>query len=173
MTTTRVKMTNNMNMGRRMKTKDIVLLVVCIAVPLIVGIVSSMLTRGQMMSFNEMNKPPLAPPAWLFPIAWTILYVLMGIASYLIIKSDSKYKVAAVALYISQLMMNAIWSPVFFNMQNYMAALGVLLSMWTTIIILAILSWFINKKITLLLLPLILWTTFAAYLNAGIGALNT
>lgn len=166
--------TNVTNLQHRStgKVKTYLLMAACIALPLAVGFISSGITRNQMQAFGELNQPPFSPPAWLFPIAWTILYVLMGIASYLVLRSDSKYKVAAIALYISQLIMNFMWSPVFFNMQDYVSALVILLTMWTTTIILAILCWFIDKRATWCLVPYILWTTFAAYLNAGVGALN-
>ena len=166
--------TNVTNLQHRStgKVKSYLLMALCIAVPLAVGFVSSGITRNQMQAFGELNQPPFSPPAWLFPIAWTILYVLMGIASYLMIRSDSKYKVAAICLYISQLIMNFMWSPVFFNMQDYWVALGILATMWLTTIILAITCWFVDKRATWCLVPYILWMTFATYLNAGVGVLN-
>lgn len=154
------------------KTGAWLLLIGCLAVPLAVGFVSSWITMDQMEMFGAMNKPALAPPAWLFPIAWTILYVLMGIASFLILRSDSKYKVAAICFYISMLIMNFMWSPVFFNRQDYLASMVIIVTMGMTTIILAITSWFVDKRATYLLIPLILWTGFATYLNAGIAMLN-
>lgn len=71
-----------------MKGKKL-LLVKCIAIPLLVGGVSGFITRGAMRLFQQMNQPPLSPPPWLFPIVWTILYILMGIASWLILTSEA------------------------------------------------------------------------------------
>lgn len=148
------------------------MLIGCLAVPLAVGFISSRITMDQMELFGQMNKPALAPPAWLFPIAWTILYILMGIASFLILRSNSKYKVAAICFYVSMLIMNFMWSPVFFNRQDYLMAMVIIVTMGMTTVLLAIVSWFVDKRATFLLVPLILWTGFATYLNAGIAMLN-
>ena len=145
---------------------------IIVFLPLIGGLVSSFIAGDQMMSFDDMNKPMLAPPAWLFPVAWSILYILMGIALLLMIRSKSKYKTGAICLFISQLLMNYFWSPIFFNMQDYWLAFVVLVTMWTTTMLTAIVAWWVDRRASLLLLPLILWTTFAAYLNAGIAVLN-
>ena len=153
-------------------TKTFILALVCMAIPLAVGFISSRITIDQMEMFGQMNKPPLAPPAWLFPVAWTILYILMGLASFLILRSNSKYKVGAISLYIAMLIMNFVWSPVFFNMHDYVASMVIIVTMWITTILLAIVSWFVDKRATFCLIPLILWTTFATYLNAGIAMLN-
>lgn len=84
-----------------MKNKiNVILIVLCVAFPLIVGYISSLITSNAMAAFNSMNKPPLAPPGWLFPIVWSVLYVLMGLASYLIITSASSFKALALIIYI-------------------------------------------------------------------------
>lgn len=158
--------TSKKTLGRRIVDVIIVL------APLAGGLVSSRIAGDQMSNFGDMVKPPLAPPAWLFPIAWTILYLLMGLALLYLIRSNSKYREGAVALFVSQLLMNYIWSPVFFNMEEYWLAFGILITMWLTTIITAIVSYFVDRRAVLCLIPLILWTTFAAYLNAGIAILN-
>lgn len=158
--------TNNRTLGR--KALDVILLLI----PLAGGFISSRIAGDQMSDFGSMAKPPLAPPAWLFPIAWTILYLLMGLALLYLVRSKNKYKEGAIALFVSQLLMNYIWSPVFFNMEEYWLAFAILITMWLTTIITAIVSYFVDKKAVLCLIPLILWTTFAAYLNAGIAILN-
>lgn len=146
--------------------------VIVVFLPLVGGMISALVAGDQMKHFAEISKPALAPPSWLFPIAWSVLYILMGIALLLMIKSKSQYKAGAIALFISQLLMNYIWSPVFFNMHDYWMALVVLVTMWITTILCAIVSYFVDKRATLLLIPLILWTTFAAYLNGGVAILN-
>ena len=146
--------------------------IICIAIPLIVGGCSSLLTKNAMISFNSMNKPPLAPPGWLFPVAWTILYVLMGIASYKIYKTDDDMRQLAMLIYGIQLVMNFLWSIIFFNMDLYWLAFVWLMIMWCMIIILV----FVTKQFSIIamfcLLPLALWTTFAAYLNLMIAIMN-
>ena len=149
-----------------------VLGLIIVLLPLIGGMVSSMMSRGQMELFAEMNKPPLAPPGWLFPIAWTILYLLMGIALLLMVRSHHEYKVGAICLFISQLLMNYVWTPIFFGRQEYWMALTILVLMWLSTIICAIIARKVDIRATLCLIPLILWETFAAYLNAGVAILN-
>ena len=145
---------------------------VLVLVPLVGGLISARIAGDMMKGFGSMNRPPMAPAAWLFPVAWTVLYVMMGVALLLMVQSKSQYKVGAIALFTSQLLMNFIWSPVFFNMQEYWMALAIIVAMWLTEVITAIVAWFVDKRATLLLLPLILWTSFATYLNAGVAVLN-
>ena len=152
--------------------------VLCVAAPLAVGGLSALLTMNAMNAFDEMNQPPLAPPAWLFPIAWTILYVLMGIASFLIYLAGRKSKknmgIAKVALIIYgiQLVFNFVWSPLFFNAKLYWIAFAWLIVMWALIIVLMVKAGKISKGAVWCPLPYILWCTFAAYLNCGIAILN-
>lgn len=152
--------------------------VLCVAAPLAVGGLSAFLTMGAMNKFGEMNQPFLAPPAWLFPIAWTILYVLMGVASYLIYVAGRKSKKnmaiakSALIIYGIQLVFNFCWSPLFFNAQMYWAAFAWLLVMWALIIALMVRTHMISKLAMWCLVPYILWCTFAAYLNLGIAILN-
>ncbi|MBR5516726.1 MAG: tryptophan-rich sensory protein, partial [Firmicutes bacterium] len=85
-------------------------LLVCIAIPLLVGAISAFLTKNNMAMFGMINKPPLSPPAWLFPVVWTILYILMGIASYLVYTSEKSVRVTtALKVYGLQLIFNFLW----------------------------------------------------------------
>ena len=90
-----------------------------IAIPLLIGGVSALITMGNMQLFDSINKPPLAPPKWLFPVAWTILYIMMGIASYFLYKADSEEGREALVLYGIQLFFNFWWSIIFFNLKAY------------------------------------------------------
>lgn len=87
-------------------------LITCLAIPLAVGSLSALLTRNNMEAFDSINKPPLAPPGWLFPVVWTILYILMGIASYLVLMSK-KSNDTALTVYGIQLAFNFFWSIIF------------------------------------------------------------
>ena len=93
-----------------------------IALPLLVGIFASLLTRNSMEAFSSLKQPPLAPPAILFPIVWTILYILMGISFYLIQqnKQNSKNCENASSLYYYQLTVNFLWSIFFFYFEWYL-----------------------------------------------------
>ena len=149
-------------------------MIICIAIPLIVGGLSAVLTMDNMIMFDYVAKPPLSPPAWLFPVVWTILYVLMGLASYfvLISKKPKKQVNTALIFYGLQLVFNFFWSLIFFNLGNYLFAFIWLLALWVLIIITAVKFYNIDKKAGYLMIPYILWVTFAAYLNYGIYKLN-
>lgn len=147
-------------------------LIICVLIPIAVGGISSMLTRNAMMAFDSMNKPPLSPPGWLFPVAWTILYILMGFASYMIYTSYSDMRSTALIIYGVQLFFNFCWSIIFFRFEWYWLALIWLLIMWAMIICLVCITQSISKIAMFCLLPYLLWTTYAAYLNAGIAWLN-
>lgn len=149
------------------------LLVICIGLPLAVGGLSALLTRNSMEDFAILNQPPLAPPGWLFPIVWTILFVLMGIASYLVLQAENPYgKSLALGFYLAQLFFNFCWSIIFFNLKAYLAALLWLVVLWFLILITAFLFYQKSKAAGLLLTPYLLWVFFAGYLNLGIYLLN-
>lgn len=150
-----------------------------IAVPLGGGLLISLLTQDAMGKFNAMEQPPLAPPAWLFPVAWTILYVLMGVASYLIWhagrqgkKMDKQIAKTALWIYGIQLVFNFAWTLFFFNLGWYWFAFAILMVMWCLEIALLCLAKKVSTGAFWCLLPYLLWTTFAAYLNIMIAILN-
>ena len=149
-------------------------LIICVAIPLLVGAVAGLLTRDGMKEFASLEKPPLSPPGWLFPIVWTMLYTLMGLASYFIYqKRNQSAKVAgALAIYGIQLLFNFFWPIIFFNLKWYFAAFFWLILLWLLIgdTILAFRE--LSKKASYLLYPYLVWVTFAGYLNLGIAVLN-
>ena len=154
-------------------------LVVCIAVPLGGGFLISLLSRDAMSKFGSFNQPPLAPPAWLFPVAWTILYILMGVATYFICivmlngkKAEKAIASKALIIYAVQLILNFIWTPIFFNAGLYWVAFIVLIVLWLLEIALIVEAHKISRPAFWCLLPYLLWTTFAAYLNVSIAILN-
>jgi tryptophan-rich sensory protein len=148
-------------------------LLVCIAIPLAVGGLSALLTAGNMKLFEEVNKPPLSPPGWLFPVVWTILYVLMGIALYLVVTTKTREnKVPALASFGVQLFFNFFWSIIFFNAQAYLFAFVWLILLWIAIVVNIYFFNRINNTSAKLLIPYLVWVTFAGYLNLGIYILN-
>ncbi|OGO87680.1 MAG: TspO protein [Clostridiales bacterium GWF2_36_10] len=122
--------------------------------------------------YNELSLPDLSPPAIVFPIVWTILYILMGISAYLIYSSNSMYKNAAFKIYGIQLLLNFIWSPVFFKMQKCLLAFIILVFLWVAIILMIRVFQRINRLAAYLQIPYLLWVTFAGYLNLSICLLN-
>lgn len=161
------------------KRVNIFKMFVAIVIPLAVGFLSSFITKDAMMSFNAMKKPPLAPPGILFPIAWTILYILMGISSYIIYVYDAKndttslsIKNKCLSLYFIQLVFNFLWSVIFFKFKLYIFAFAWLVILWMLVFKLIIESKKISKIASYLLIPYLAWMTFAGYLNIGIAVLN-
>ena len=149
-------------------------LIICVAIPLLVGAVAGLLTKDGMKEFVTLAKPPLSPPGWLFPIVWTMLYTLMGLASYFIYqKRDQSAKVAgALTIYGMQLIFNFFWPIVFFNLKWYFAAFFWLILLWLFIGYTILAFREISKKASYLLYPYLVWVTFAGYLNLGIACLN-
>ncbi len=148
-------------------------LLISIAIPLGVGGLSALITSGNMMLFEEIEKPPLSPPGWLFPVVWTILYVLMGIALYLVLMTKTRdSKLPAVISFGIQLFFNFFWSIIFFNARAYLFAFIWLILLWVAIVANIFFFNKINKTSARLLIPYIVWVTFAGYLNLGIYILN-
>lgn len=149
-------------------------LLIAVLIPLAVGALSAFLTRGEIKTYISLVKPPLAPPAWLFPVVWTILYVLMGVASWIIWKESISNSEArdGLVLYAIQLFFNFFWSIIFFNWKQYLLAfiwlLGLILLIWSTQS--AFRRW--NKTAANLLIPYLLWCFFAGYLNLMTFLLN-
>lgn len=150
------------------------LLAICIAIPLIVGAVSALLTRNSMEMFAYLNKPPLSPPGWLFSVVWTILYVLMGISSYLVLTSgvEKEQIEGALKIYDYQLVVNFLWSTIFFNLGWYLFAFIWLVLLWILVFIMIRKFADISKTAAYLNIPYLVWLTFAGYLNFAIWVLN-
>ena len=148
-------------------------LLICLAIPLAVGGLAVLLSGG-MDSYRVMNQPPLSPPGWIFPIVWTILYLLMGYASYRILSSDAEPAAIKKALtfYGIQLALNFLWPLIFFGLQWYWIAFVWLLILWVFIYLTMYQFGGIDDTAENLLIPYLLWVTFAGYLNFGVALLN-
>lgn len=150
-----------------MKKKRLGIMIIAILIPVAVGLFSAFLTGNDMKIYENMNHPFLAPPGWVFPVAWTVLYVVMGLASYLVYTSDAEGEVKrkALTLYACQLIMNFFWSTLFFTYARLWISFIWIMVMWGLILICAIRFYRINSAAGLMMGVLLLWTTFAAYLN--------
>lgn len=146
-------------------------LITAIAIPLAVGGASAFLTMNGMKAFENVNKPPLSPPEWLFPVVWSILYVLMGIASYIIVMSGQE-NTKALRLYGIQLVFNFFWSIFFFNKQWYLFSFSWLAALWILIFFTIREFMDISRPAGALLIPYLIWVTFAGYLNFAIYLIN-
>lgn len=148
-------------------------LLIYLAIPLAVGGLSALFSGG-MSDYASLNQPPLAPPGWVFPVVWTILYLLMGYAAYRVSESGAPTQQIRQALlvYWLQLAVNFIWSPIFFGLELRLSAFIVLLILWLLICLTIYRFSKLDEKAGDLLLPYILWVTFAGYLNLGVFLLN-
>ena len=149
-------------------------LLTCLLIPLSVGAISGIISGGGIDAFDSMIKPALSPPAWLFPIVWTTLFILMGIASYLVLVSggDRSDIVRCLVFYAAQLFFNFFWSIIFFNLEWYLVAFIWLVVLWVFILITTICFYNISKTAGYLMIPYLVWVGFAGYLNFAIFLLN-
>ena len=136
------------------------------------GLLSSFLTGNFSALYQDVNRPALAPPAWLFPVVWSILYILMGISAYIIGESGSDVRSSALPVYYLQLAVNFLWSPLFFVFKFYWFSFFWLLLLWVLVLIMIIKFSKINKLAAYLQIPYLIWLTFAAYLNLSVAILN-
>ena len=150
------------------------LLSICIAIPLFVGLLAGLITNTSMEMFAMVEKPLLSPPAWLFPVVWTILYVLMGVSSYIILTADTSQEEinSAIKIYVYQLIVNFLWPTFFFNFGWYFFSFLWLILLWVLVFLMIRKFYDINKIAAYLNVPYLVWLTFAGYLNAGIWLLN-
>ncbi len=155
--------------------KEIKTYAISIAAALAVGGVSALLTAGNMDIYSEIVKPPLAPPSVLFPIVWTLLYILMGISAAMIYLKKEENPTAvrnSLITYGISLFLNFFWSIIFFNMQSYLFAFVWILLLWISILLTVLQYRKISPLAAALQVPYLLWVTFAAYLNLAIFLLN-
>ena len=146
-------------------------LVISILIPLAIGSLSTLVSGNRSMYFS-INKPALSPPAFIFPIVWTILYILMGISSYIIYESESPRKSNALRTYAVQLLFNFFWSIIFFGLSQYFFAFLWLLALIILIAVMIYQFYKISPAAAYLQIPYFIWCLFAAYLNFMIYIMN-
>ena len=125
-----------------------------------------------MAGYETLLKPPLSPPGWLFPVVWTILYILMGVAAAEIWKGENYGKDVALTLYAVQLAFNFMWPIFFFVYEARLLSFFWLLILVFIVFICIVYFSKISRKAAYLLLPYFAWLIFAAYLNLGSYLLN-
>ena len=148
---------------------------ISILIALAVGGLAAFLTRNSMDLYSEIITPPLAPPSILFPIVWTILYILMGISAAMVYKTrtDSQRGViSALTTYASSLVVNFAWSIIFFNLEAFLLAFIWLLFLLYLVIRTIVSYKPINRVAAYLQIPYAVWVAFAGYLNFAIWILN-
>ena len=147
-------------------------LLASLVISLGMGGLSALLTQNAMEQYGGLRQPPLSPPGWLFPAVWFVLFVLMGVAAYLVWMRDSTGRNGALILYGAQLVFNFFWTLIFFNLQNYALAFFWLLALWLLILLTTIQFFKETTAAGWLLVPYLAWVAFAGYLNAGVWLLN-
>ena len=147
-------------------------LLLCLVIPQAVGGLAGWLTRDAAVLFESLQKPPFAPPPLAFPIAWVILYALMGISSYLILQGEGPKVKPALAVYGAQLAVNFLWPLVFFLDQAYLLAFFILVLLYGLVLWMIRAFRPIRPAAANLQLPYVLWLTYVAYLNLGVYLLN-
>lgn len=146
-------------------------LIIITIITFVVGSFFSFFTMNSMETFKELEKP-INVPGILFPIVWSILYLLMSISCYIISCSKDENKNEAIIIYSIQLVINSVWSLIFFGFGAYLLGFIWIVILAVTVIIMIVKFYNINKKAAYLNIPYILWILFAAYLNFGIYILN-
>ncbi len=145
-------------------------LIISLAISLGTGALSVFLTPGIREKYANMYKPPLALPGWLFPVVWTVLFILMGIAAWLVYVSPAgEVRRSALLYYVGQLLLNLGWPVIFFRFEAYVTAFFWLLLLWYTVYMTIRKFARINETAATLLVPYLLWLTFAGYLNLAIA----
>jgi benzodiazapine receptor len=160
---------------QNMNLKDISKLVVSIVASLAAGAIGSIFTRTAIPTwYTTLAKPPFTPPNWIFAPVWTFLYVLMGIAAFLIWRRglENKPVRTALLLFLIQLVLNAFWSVAFFGLESPLYGLIVISILWVAILVMIVLFFRISKVSSILMWPYLLWVSFATVLNSSIWLLN-
>ena len=146
-------------------------IIISIAIPIGVGIIGSLL--GNAKQFQEtVIQPDITPPALVFPIVWTILYILMGISSYLVFTSKSEYKKTALTIYGVQLFVNCIWNLFFFRLKFFLFSFILALILLCLSIIMILYFLRCNKVAGYIQIPYVFWLTFASFLTFNVYLLN-
>ncbi|MFC2025212.1 TspO/MBR family protein [Chloroflexota bacterium] len=156
-------------------TRDIVKLIVSIATCLCAGAIGSIFTTPAIPTwYATLEKPPFNPPNWLFAPAWTTLYLLMAISAFIIWRRsvNNRQGQKSLIIFLIQLILNALWSAVFFGLESPLYGIIIIIALWAAILLTILMFFRLSLLAGWLLLPYIGWVTFAAILNIYIFILN-
>lgn len=159
-----------------MKSTEVLKLVTSVVVCQLAGLIGSVFTASSVSTwYAALRKPSFTPPGWVFGPVWISLYAMMGVAAYLIWRSGVSHREVRIALtlFVAQLIVNAFWSAMFFGLKSPLAGLVDISVLW--VLILLTIFYFLKVSTTagLLLVPYVLWVSFAAILNYSIWAMNS
>ena len=154
--------------------KNILKLIVSVVISQAAGAIGSLFTVQNIPTwYAGLNKPSFNPPNYLFGPVWITLYFMMGIAFFLVWKNSGKFDIKVPAiLFITQLVLNALWSIIFFGMKNPMLGFIEIIILWAFIVLCVIKFYPVSKIAAWLLIPYLLWVSFASVLNFKLWMLN-
>lgn len=154
--------------------KNLPKLAISIIIPLAVGFISSFFTRNSIPTwYSTLVKPALSPPNWIFFPVWTLLYVMMGVSLYLVWRKGFGNKTkTAIYLFSAQLLLNFLWTFLFFGLKSMLLAFAGIIVLWIMILITIVRFYRISKEAAYLLIPYIIWVSFASYLNLATFLVN-
>lgn len=146
--------------------------IISILIALAAGGISSIFAMSAMEEYNQLRQPAFAPPSWIFPIVWTILFILMGISAARVYLADTEDTPSALRIYALQLIVNIIWTPLYFTFNLRLAAFIWLMLLFILVLIMTIRFNRVDKTAAILQIPYIIWLVYAGYLNLGTYILN-
>jgi benzodiazapine receptor len=158
-----------------MKLTIVIKFIICLVLTFSAALVGSLFTRGAVTDwYATLNRPYFTPPNWLFGPVWTILYLLMAISAFIVWQKSLVNPAVKIALilYLVQLILNALWSVIFFGLKLPMLAFIEIIMLWTAIVFTILAFARVSITAALILVPYILWVSFAAVLNFSIWFLN-
>ncbi|MDD5127722.1 MAG: tryptophan-rich sensory protein [Dehalococcoidales bacterium] len=139
------------------------------------GLIGSVFTTPAITTwYAVLNKPPLTPPNWLFAPVWLILYLLIAIAAFLVWREglDNEQVRGSLITFVVQLALNILWSAVFFGLKSPLWGVVVIAVLWVAILLTMLAFMKVSRTASWLMLPYLIWTSFAAYLTVGVWLLN-
>lgn len=155
-----------------MRIRSMLHLMLCLLVPFIVGSIAGVITSREIPGwYAGLSKPSFNPPNGVFAPVWTVLYLLMGISLFRVLRLREG-RSAALTIFSVQLALNFLWSIVFFGMHRPDAALAVILALWTCILLMIFVFYRVDRTSGLLQIPYLAWVSFATLLNAAVWYLN-
>lgn len=159
------------------KVKELPQLVLCIIICEAAGVIGSVFTNMSVYTwYPTLVKPWFTPPGWVIGIVWIILFILMGIALFFVWRSDMRLRDShirnAIVVFGEQLIINILWSAAFFGLQSPLLGLAVIFVLWVLILATIVMFWQVSRDAALLLVPYILWVSFAGFLNYNLWLLN-
>lgn len=159
-----------------MKSTEVLKLLSSVVVCQLAGIIGSVFTASSVSTwYAALRKPSFTPPGWLFGPVWISLYALMGVAAYLVWRSGLTHREVRIALtlFVAQLVLNALWSAMFFGLRSPLAGFVNILALWVLILLTVFYFLRVSTTAGVLLVPYIVWVTFAAVLNYSIWTMNS